>query len=92
MYLTGYSDCLTGFCEPLSPPYTVSVTDVTLACKIFVKFTYSNFLSRLSSASSFHASILHVIDVVISLALCLQVVYQAPQHCRSSKKQATCEG
>ena len=23
MYLTGYSDYLTGFREPLSPPYTV---------------------------------------------------------------------
>ena len=90
MYLTGYSDCLTGFYEPLSPPYTV--TDVTLACKIFVKFTYSNFMSRLSSAFSFHASILQVIDVVMSLALCLHVVSQAPQHFRSSKKQATCEG
>ena len=29
---------------------------------------------------------------VMSLALCPQVVSQAPQHFRSSEKQATCEG
>ena len=28
----------------------------------------------------------------MSLALCLRVVSQAPQHFRSSEKQATCEG
>ena len=33
-----------------------------------------------------------VINGVMSLALCLQVVSQAPQHFRSSEKQATCEG
>ena len=43
-----------------------------------------SFKGRLSSASSFHASLLQ--------ALYPQVVSQAPQHFRSSKKQATCEG
>ena len=32
------------------------------------------------------------IDGVMSLALCLQVVSQVPQHFTSSEKQATCEG
>ena len=32
VYLTGYSDCLTGFREPLSPPYTV--IDVKLVWKM----------------------------------------------------------
>ena len=45
-----------------------------------------------SSASSFHASPLQVIDGVVSLALFPQVVSQAPQHFRSSEKHATCEG
>ena len=47
---------------------------------------------RLSSASSFHGSLLQAIDGVMSLALCPQVVSQASQHFRSSKNQATCEG
>ena len=47
---------------------------------------------RLSSTSSFHASPLQVIDGVMSLALCPQVVSRASQHFRSSEKQAPCEG
>ena len=52
----------------------------------------ASFQGRSSSAYSFHASLLQAIDGVISLALCHQVVSQASQHFRSSKKQATCEG
>ena len=52
----------------------------------------SSFQGRSSSASSFHASLLQAIDVVMSLVLCPQVVSQASQHLRSSEKQATCEG
>ena len=52
----------------------------------------SSFQGRSSSASSVHASLLQAIDDVMSLALCLPVVSQAPQHFRSSEKQATCEG
>ena len=52
----------------------------------------SSFQGRSSSASSFRASLLQAIDGVMSLTLCPQVVSQAPQHFRSSKKQATCEG
>ena len=53
-------------------------------------------LSRLfkegsSSASSSHASLLQAIDGVMSLALCPQVVSQAPQHFGSSETQATCD-
>ena len=52
----------------------------------------SSFQERSSSTSSFHASLLQVIDVVMSLALCPQVMSQVPQHFRSSEKQATCGG
>ena len=38
------------------------------------------------------ASLHQAISGVISLALYLQVVSQAPQHLNSSKKQVTCEG
>ena len=47
---------------------------------------------RSSSAFSFHASLSQAIDGVISLALFPQVVSQAPQHFKSSEKQATGEG
>ena len=53
---------------------------------------HSSFQGRSSSASSFHASLLQAIGGVMSLALCPQVVSQAPHHFRSSEKQATCEG
>ena len=52
----------------------------------------SSFQGRSSSASSFHAFLLQAIDSLISLVLYAQVVSQAPQHVRSSKKQATSEG
>ena len=39
-----------------------------------------------SNASSFNASLLQVIDGVMSLALCPQIVSQVPQHFRSSEK------
>ena len=41
----------------------------------------SPFQGRSSSVSSFHASLLNAINGVMSLALCPQVVSQAPQHC-----------
>ena len=51
-------------------------------------------LSRKTSSriSSFSASLLQVINGVMSLALCPQVVSQASQHFRSSEKQAIYEG
>ena len=52
----------------------------------------SSFRGRSSSASSFHASLLQAIDGLVSLALCPQVVSQAPQHFRSSEKQAIRKG
>ena len=42
--------------------------------------------------ASLHASLLQVIDDVMSLALCQHVVPQAPQHFRYSKTQATFDG
>ena len=52
----------------------------------------SSFQGRLSSASSFNASLLQAISGVMSLALCPQVLSQVSQHLRSSEKQANCEG
>ena len=52
----------------------------------------SSFQGRSSSASSFNASLLEVIDGMMSLASCPQVVSQASQHFRPSEKQATCGG
>ena len=37
------------------------------------------------------ASLMQAIDGVIYLALCPQIVYQAPQHFKSSEKQAPCD-
>ena len=45
-----------------------------------------------SSASPFHACLRQALDGVMFLALCPQVVSQAPQHFRSSETQATCDG
>ena len=42
--------------------------------------------------SSFRSSLLQMIDGVMYLALCLHVVFQAPQRLRFSKKQTICEG
>ena len=52
----------------------------------------SSFQGRSSSASSFHAFLLQAVDGVMSSTLCQEVVSQAPQHFRSSEKQATREG
>ena len=51
----------------------------------------SFFHGRSSNASSFHTSLLQI-NGVMSLALCLEVVSQAPQNFRSSETQATCNG
>ena len=53
---------------------------------------FSSFQGRLASTSSFNTFLLQAINGVMSLALCPQVVSQAPQHFRSSEKKATCEG
>ena len=52
----------------------------------------SSFQGRSSNASSFHASLLQAIDGVVSLALCIQVTAQVPQHFRPSETLATCDG
>ena len=65
---------------------------VWLTFPMFVWLPLSSFQGRLLSVSSFHASRLQVIDGVMSLALCLLVVSQTPQHFRSSQIQTTCDG
>ena len=49
------------------------------------------FQERSSKASSFCASLLQAIGGLMSLALCRQVVSQAPQHFNSSETQAICD-
>ena len=51
-----------------------------------------SFQGKSSSTSSFRAFLFQAINGVMSLALCSQVVSQAPQHFKYSKKLATCEG
>ena len=50
----------------------------------------SSFSKRSSSAPSFHASLLQVVDGDLSLPLCPQVVSQTLQHFRSSETPTTC--
>ena len=59
---------------------------------IWLTIALSSFQGRPSSASSIHTSLLQAIDAVMSLALCPQVVSQAPQHFRSYEKQIICNG
>ena len=65
----------------LSNSFNVSLTD---------DVSLSSFQGISSSASSFHPSLLQAIDGVMSLALCPQVVAEAPQHVRSSETQSIC--
>ena len=67
-------------------PQHFSSSEKQAACEgCFAPQPLPPFEGRSSSASSFHASLLQAIDGVMSLALCPQVVSQAPQHFRSSK-------
>ena len=79
-----------------APPRLSEVSSMSplkrFQCSFIDDGPLSSFQGRSSSASSFHASLLQAVDGVMSLALYPQVVSQAPQHFRSSKKQATCEG
>ena len=52
----------------------------------------SSFQGRLSSTSSFHTSLLQAVDGAMSLALCPQIISQAPQHFRSSEMQTISDG
>ena len=65
----------------LSDSFNVSLTD---------DVSLSSFQGISSSASSFHPS--QVIDGVMSLALCPQLVAEAPQHVGSSETQSICDG
>ena len=79
-----------------TPPHLSEVSPMLplkrFQCSLTDDGPLSSFQGRLSNASSFNASLLQVISGVMSLALCPQVVSQAPHHFRSSKKQAICEG
>ena len=81
---------------PLCAPSHLSEVFPTLPLKWFQCLIDNgpllSFQGRSFSTSSFNASLLQAISGVISLALCPQVVSQASQHFRSSKKQATYEG
>ena len=69
-----------------------SIAFETVPVFVWLTVAFSSFQGRLSSASSFHAFLLQAINSVVYLALCLQVLYQPPQHFRSSETQATCDG
>ena len=69
-----------------------SVALETVPVFVWLTVAFSFFQGRLSSASSFHAFLLQAINSVVYLALCLQVLYQPPQHFRSLETQATCDG
>ena len=79
-----------------SPPRLSEVSPMfpfgTVAMLVWLTMALSTFQGRSSSASSFQPSRLQAIDGVMSLALCPQVVSQAPQHFRPSETQATCGG
>ena len=64
---------------------------LVLSRKVFLERTREGHRQS-SSASSLHTSVLHAIDGVMSLALCPQVVFQAPQNSSSSDTQAICDG
>ena len=55
-------------------------------------FFFSFFSSKKTSGYFLYDSPLQVISGMLSLALCLQVVSQVPQHLRSCKMQAICDG
>ena len=57
---------------------------------VVVRLTVKSFQGRLAITAKW--SFLQVISGVMSLVLGLQVVSQAPQHLRSSKTHATCDG
>ena len=82
--------------KPICAPPRLSEISATSPLKRFQCLIddgpLSSFQGRSSSTSSFHACLLQAIDGVMSLALCPQVVSQAPQHFGSSEKQATGEG
>ena len=77
--------------KPFSQKFPQRCLSNSSNVRLIVDGPLLSFQGRSSSASSFNASLLQVISGVMSLALCPQVVSQASQHLRSSKKQATCD-
>ena len=53
---------------------------MSVSVSVSLSLSLSSFQGRSSSASSFHTSLLQAVAGVMSLALCPQVVSQAPQH------------
>ena len=87
-------------CPPPPPPPPALRSFPSIVFKMFsdwwcpslTQLTFSPFQRRPSSTSSFHTSLLQAIESVTSLAVCPHVVTQTPQHFRSSKTQANCQG
>ena len=63
----------------------------TVPMCVWLMMALSRPLKRIVERFLFPCSLLHTIDVVMSLALCSRVVSQAPQHFRSSETQITCD-
>ena len=63
----------------------------TVPVSVCLMIAFSHPFSRLLSAYSFHAFLLQAVNAVMSLALCPQVVSQAPQHLMPSTMEATCD-
>ena len=79
-----------------STPFLISFHSIafeTVAMLVWLTTAlFRPFQKRSQIASSFYASLLLATDAVMSLELCSQVAFQASQHFRSSKTQATCDG
>lgn len=73
-----------------TPPYLSEVFPVSVL--LIDGDLFLSFKGKSLSASSFYTSLLQVLNGVMSVALSLQVVSQAPQHFRSSGAQATFDG
>ena len=71
----------------VSPNVAFETVPVFLVCLIDDGSVLS-FRGRSSSASSFQASLLQAIDGRMSLAVCPQVMSQAPQHFKSPEKMS----
>lgn len=92
-----YSSTLLGklMCNPLHLS-KVSLALPSISSKqfqcLFDSGAFFSFQGRLSIIFSSCALLLQMINGVMPLALCLQLVPQAPQHLRSSEAEAICDG
>ena len=81
--------------KPTRAPTHLSEVSPTLPSKLFQCWSewqnHISFRGELATAAFFYASLLQMVNGVMSLALYtyLQIEFQAPQHSRSSRTQAT---